>query len=49
MKFMNLCALTKCEVIANGVILDLIRRVYTFGLNLAKLDIRQDIHLDMHL
>ena len=36
----SLCQ-TKCEVIAKGIILDLIRRAYTFGLNLAKLDIRQ--------
>ena len=34
--------MTKCEIIANGIILDLIRRAYTFGLNLAKLDIRQE-------
>ena len=32
----------KCQVIANGIVLDLIRRAYTFGLNLAKLDIRQE-------
>ena len=38
----NSLCLTKCEVIANGIILDLIRRAYTFGLNLAKLDIRQE-------
>ena len=32
----------KCGVIANGIVLDLIRRAYAFGLNLAKLDIRQE-------
>jgi phosphoenolpyruvate carboxylase len=32
----------KCQVIANGIVLDLIRRTHTFGLNLAKLDIRQE-------
>ena len=37
----SLCS-TKCEIIANGIILDLIRRSYTFGLNLARLDIRQE-------
>ncbi len=39
--YSSLC-LVKCDVIANGVVLDLIRRAYTFGLNLAKLDIRQE-------
>ena len=37
----SLC-FVKCEIIANGIVLDLIRRAYTFGLNLAKLDIRQE-------
>ena len=32
----------RCEVIANGIVLDLIRRAETFGINLAKLDIRQE-------
>ena len=32
----------KCDIIANGIVLDLINRAYTFGLNLAKLDIRQE-------
>ena len=32
----------KCESIANGSVLDLLRRAYCFGLNLAKLDIRQE-------
>ena len=36
----SLCAV-KCSVIANGLTLDLLRRAYAFGLNLAKLDIRQ--------
>jgi phosphoenolpyruvate carboxylase len=37
-------SLTDCgmEVIANGKLLDTIRRVYTFGVTLLKLDIRQD-------
>ncbi|MDC0226824.1 phosphoenolpyruvate carboxylase, partial [Alphaproteobacteria bacterium] len=39
--YKSLCSI-KCEVIANGTILDLIRRSHTFGLNLAKLDIRQE-------
>ncbi len=37
----SLCSV-KCDVIANGSVLDLLRRTYTFGLNLAKLDIRQE-------
>ncbi len=37
----SLCFI-KCEIIANGIVLDLIRRAHTFGLNLAKLDIRQE-------
>ena len=37
----SLCAV-KCEIIANGLVLDLLRRAFTFGLNLAKLDIRQE-------
>ena len=32
----------KCDVIANGIVLNLIRQAKTFGLNLAKLDIRQE-------
>ena len=32
----------KCESIANGSVLDLLRQAYCFGLNLAKLDIRQE-------
>jgi len=32
----------KCESIANGSVLDLLRRAHCFGLNLAKLDIRQE-------
>jgi|TARA_B110000285_G_scaffold235077_1_gene314622 phosphoenolpyruvate carboxylase len=38
--YRSLCSV-KCEVIANGLTLDLIRRAHAFGLNLAKLDIRQ--------
>ena len=37
----SLCSV-KCEIIANGSVLDLFRRAYTFGLNLARLDIRQE-------
>ena len=36
----SLCSV-KCEVIANGLTLNLLRRAYAFGLSLAKLDIRQ--------
>ncbi len=32
----------KCESIANGSVLDLLRQAHCFGLNLAKLDIRQE-------
>ena len=39
--YKSLCSV-KCEVIAKGPVADLIRRSYCFGLNLAKLDIRQD-------
>ena len=37
----SLCSV-KCEVIANGLVLAVVRRTYAFGLNLAKLDIRQE-------
>jgi len=37
----SLCEV-KCKAIADGSVLDLLRRAYTFGLNLAKLDIRQE-------
>ena len=37
----SLCK-TKCKALADGSVLDLIRRAYAFGLNLAKLDIRQE-------
>ena len=37
----SLCEI-KCKAIADGSVLDLLRRAYTFGLNLAKLDIRQE-------
>ena len=37
----SLCSVN-CEIIANGTVLDLIRRAHTFGINLAKLDIRQE-------
>ena len=39
----------KCEIIANGIVLDLIRRAHAFGLNLAKLDIRQESSRHSHL
>ena len=32
----------KCEAIADGSILDLLRRAHTLGLNLVKIDIRQE-------
>ena len=38
----NSLCFVKCDIIANGIVLDLIKRAYTFGLNLAKLDIRQE-------
>ena len=37
----SLCEV-KCKAIAEGSVLDLIRRTYAFGLNLARLDIRQE-------
>ena len=37
----SLCEV-KCKAIADGSVLDLLRRVYSFGLNLARLDIRQE-------
>lgn len=37
----SLCEV-KCKAIANGSVLDLIRRAHSFGLNLARLDIRQE-------
>jgi phosphoenolpyruvate carboxylase len=37
----SLCTI-KCKPIADGSVLDLLRRAHTFGLNLAKLDIRQE-------
>jgi len=37
----SLCEV-KCKAIANGSVLDLLRRAYSFGLNLARLDIRQE-------
>ena len=37
----SLCSV-KCDIIANGLVLDIIRLSHTFGLNLAKLDIRQE-------
>ena len=38
----NSLSSVKCQIIANGIVLDLIRRAHTFGLNLTKLDIRQE-------
>ena len=38
----NSLSLIKCQIIADGIVLDLIRRAHTFGLNLTKLDIRQE-------
>ena len=37
----SLCSV-KCDIIANGLVLDIIRLSHNFGLNLAKLDIRQE-------
>jgi len=37
----SLCQV-KCKAIADGSVLDLLRRAYSFGLNLARLDIRQE-------
>jgi len=37
----SLCK-AKCKAIADGSVLDLLRRAYSFGLNLARLDIRQE-------
>ena len=37
----SLCSV-KCDIIANGLVLDIMRLSHTFGLNLAKLDIRQE-------
>ena len=37
----SLCK-AKCKSIADGSVLDLLRRAYSFGLNLAKIDIRQE-------
>jgi len=39
--YKSLCEV-KCKAIADGSILDLLRRAYSFGLNLARLDIRQE-------
>ena len=37
----SLCEV-KCKAIADGTVLDLLRRAYSFGLNLARIDIRQE-------
>ena len=37
----SLCEV-KCKAIADGSVLDILRRAYSFGLNLARLDIRQE-------
>jgi len=37
----SLCEV-KCKAIADGSVLDLLRRAYSFGLNLARLDVRQE-------
>ncbi len=39
--YKSLCDV-KCEAIADGSILDLLRRAHTFGISLVKLDIRQE-------
>ena len=37
----SLCAV-KCKTIADGSVLDLLRRAFSFGINLVKVDIRQE-------
>ena len=37
----SLCAI-KCKAIADGSVLNLLRRAYSFGINLVKVDIRQE-------
>jgi phosphoenolpyruvate carboxylase len=37
----SLCAI-KCKAIADGSVLDLLRRAFSFGINLVKVDIRQE-------
>ena len=44
----SLCSV-KCEVIANGLTLNLLRRAHAFGLSLAKLDIRQSSEKHLNL
>jgi phosphoenolpyruvate carboxylase len=39
--YRSLCKV-KCKAIADGSVLDLLRRAHSFGLNLAKIDIRQE-------
>ena len=39
----------KCKAIADGSVLDLLRRAYAFGLNLARLDIRQESKKHLNL
>ena len=36
-----MCAI-KCKTIADGSVLDLLRRAFSFGINLVKVDIRQE-------
>jgi len=44
----SLCEV-KCRAIAEGSVLDLLRRAYAFGLNLARLDIRQESKRHLNL
>jgi len=38
----NSLTLVNCKIIADGKVLDLLRQTYTFGLNLSRIDIRQE-------
>ncbi len=44
----SLCEV-KCKAIADGSVLDLLRRAYAFGLNLARLDVRQESKKHLNL
>ena len=44
----SLCSV-KCKAIADGSVLDLLRRTYSFGINLVKVDIRQESSIHQKL
>jgi phosphoenolpyruvate carboxylase len=44
----SLCSV-KCKAIADGSVLDLLRRAYSFGINLVKVDIRQEASVHQKL